>query len=114
MSDVYKVMGEYYGLTLPRQAIADRRLPHVFTEPRVLVRPQAQCPACGEERMLPYGSGSWRSGEYRLVCTYYKVRDIAGYPQQGCPGEISGPALVGAVREEPNSKYGNVRMPRRM
>ncbi|MFG2304521.1 hypothetical protein [Actinacidiphila glaucinigra] len=38
MLDVYRAVGEYYGLTLPRQAIADRRLPHAFTEPRVLGR----------------------------------------------------------------------------
>jgi hypothetical protein len=27
-------------------------------------------------------------------------------------GTISGPALAEAVREEPNPKYGNIRMPR--
>jgi len=113
MSDVYRVMGEYYGLSLPRHAIIDQRLPHVFSEPRVLVRPQARCPVCGEQ-MVPYGGGSWGQGEYRLVCVYYKVRDVPGHPHQGCPGEISGPALAEAVREEPNPKYGNVRMPRAM
>ncbi|MEV6161389.1 hypothetical protein AB0L71_05600 [Streptomyces sp. NPDC052052] len=112
MSDVYRVMGEYYGLTLPRQAIVDGRLPHAFTEPRTLVHPCARCPVCGDKRMLPYGGGSWGLGEHRLVCIYYKVRDIPGYPPQGCPGEISGPALAEAVREEPNPKYDNIRMPR--
>ncbi|MFI6360635.1 hypothetical protein ACIBJF_50930 [Streptomyces sp. NPDC050743] len=62
--------------------------------------------------MLPYGDGSWGPGEYRLVGVYYKVRDIVGYPPQGGPGEITGPALAGAVREEPNPKYGDFRMRR--
>ncbi|MFJ2577909.1 NUDIX domain-containing protein [Kitasatospora aureofaciens] len=110
MADVYRVVGEYYGLTLPRQAIADRRLPHAFTEPRVLVHPQAPCPACGA-RMLVHGGGSWAPGEYRLVCVYYNVRNVPGYPQRGCPGEISAPVPAEAVREEPNLKYDNVRMP---
>ncbi|WP_254706008.1 hypothetical protein [Streptomyces vilmorinianum] len=70
MPDVYRLMGEHYGLTLPRRAISDRRLPHAFTEPRVLVRPQAQCPVCGEERMLPYGGGAWgRASTGWFVCT---------------------------------------------
>ncbi|MET7741542.1 hypothetical protein [Streptomyces sp. NPDC005385] len=112
MSDVYALLGAHYGLTLPRRAIADRQLPYVFTEPDILIRPQARCPACGGDRMLPYGGGSWSPGEYRLVCVYYKVRGVAGYPHQGCPGEISGPALVGAVREEPNPKYARGRLPR--
>lgn len=112
MSEVYTMVGAHYGLTLPRRAITGRRLPHVFTEPRILVHPQARCPACGEKRMLQYGGGSWSPGEYRLVCVYYKVRGVAGYPYQGCPGEISGPALVGAVCEEPNPKYAGVRAPR--
>ncbi|MGW3633293.1 hypothetical protein ACWD7F_24580 [Streptomyces sp. NPDC005122] len=112
MSDVYRIVGEYYGLSLPRQAVTGQRLPHVFSEPRVLVRPKTQCPVCGEHRMLPYGGGSWGPGEYRLVCIYYKVRNIPGHPPQGCPGEISGPAPATAVREEPNPKYGNIRMPR--
>lgn len=111
MSDVYRITGEYYGLSLPRHAIIDQRLPHVFSEPRVLVRPQARCLVCGEQ-MVPYGGGSWGPGEYRLVCVYYKVRDIPGHAPQGCPGEISGSALADAVREEPNPKYGNIRMPR--
>ncbi|MFD6996196.1 hypothetical protein ACFWA5_07915 [Streptomyces mirabilis] len=49
MSDVYRITGEYYGLSLPRHAIIDQRLPYVFSEPRVLVRPQARCPVCGEQ-----------------------------------------------------------------
>jgi hypothetical protein len=110
MSDVYRIMGDHYGLSLPRQAVVDRRLPHVFTEPRVLVRPLARCPVCSEQ-MLPCGGGSWGPGEYRLVCVYYNVRDVPGRPPQGCTGEISGPALAGAVREEPNKKYANVCMP---
>ncbi|MFD9605303.1 hypothetical protein [Streptomyces sp. NPDC059970] len=112
MPDVYRITSECYGLTLPRRSITDQRLRHVFTEPRVLVHPQARCPICGEQRMLPYGGGSWRLGEYRLVCIYYTVRDIPGHPPQGCPGEISGPTLAEAVREEPNPMYGNIRMPR--
>ncbi|MGA4979390.1 hypothetical protein [Streptomyces cinereoruber] len=112
MADVYRIMGEHYGLTLPRQAITARRLPHVFTEPRVFVRSQTRCPVCGEQ-MVPYGGGSWGPSEYRLVCVYYKLRDIPGHPPQGCPGEISGPALAEVVHEELNPKYGNIRMPRR-
>ncbi|MFD5574329.1 hypothetical protein [Streptomyces cadmiisoli] len=111
MADVYRIMGEHYGLTLPRQAVTDRRLPHFFTEPRVFVRPQTRCPVCGEQ-MLPHGGGSWEPSEYRLVCVYYKLRDIPGHPPHGCPGEISGPALAKAVHEEPNPKYRNIRMPR--
>jgi hypothetical protein len=38
MADVYRIMGEHYGLALPRQAITDRHLPHLFTELRVFVR----------------------------------------------------------------------------
>ncbi|MEU2020655.1 hypothetical protein ABZ565_00530 [Streptomyces sp. NPDC016469] len=97
-SGVYRVLGDHYGLTLPRAAITEARLPHVFTEPRTLLRSEARCPSCGEDRMLPHGP--------RLVCVYYKVRDVPGYPQPGCPGEVTG-----AVRGEPNPKYGNVRLP---
>ncbi|MFF3075294.1 hypothetical protein ACFVSN_00035 [Kitasatospora sp. NPDC057904] len=111
MADVYRVVGEHYGLTLPRRAITDRRLPHAFTEPRVLVYPQASCPACGA-RMLVHGGGSWTPGEYRLVCVYYNVRNVPGYPPGGCPGEIGAPVPVEAVRAEPNRKYDEVRMPR--
>ncbi|MEV7777417.1 hypothetical protein [Kitasatospora sp. NPDC088351] len=111
MSDVYRIVGEYLGLTLPRQAIVSRRLPHVFTEPRVLVHPQVRCPACGDRGMLAHGGGSWGPGEYRLVCDYYKVRNVPGYPPQGCPGEIGAPVPAEAVLEEPNPKYDNVLMP---
>jgi hypothetical protein len=110
MSEVYRIVGDHYGLSLPRQAVVDRRLPHVFTEPRVLIRPLVRCPVCAEQ-MLPCGGGSWGPGEFRLVCTYYKVRDAPGRPPQGCTGQISGPALAGAVREEPNRKYDKVCMP---
>ncbi|CAM5517970.1 hypothetical protein [Streptomyces aurantiogriseus] len=110
MTNVYRIVGDHYGLTLPRQAIADRRLPHVFTEPTVRVRSRARCPFCGGQ-MVPYGGGSWAPGEYRLVCVFYKVRDQPGRPPQGCPGEISGPAVAEAVDVEPNPKYDNVRMP---
>ncbi|KOV67472.1 hypothetical protein [Streptomyces sp. MMG1121] len=112
MENVYRALGEHYGLMLSRKTVVDRQLPHVFTEPRRLVRPRgAVCPACGENRMIVHGGGSWQPGEYRLVCTYYKVPDMPGYPPQGCPGQISGPALADVVSDEPNLKYGNVRMP---
>jgi hypothetical protein len=110
VNDVYRIVGDHYGLTLPRETVLGRRLPHAFTEPRVLVRPRVRCPVCGQ-RMLPLGGGAWGPGEYRLVCCFYKVRDQPGRPPQGCPGEISGPALAEAVEVEPNPKYANVRMP---
>ncbi|MEV4969053.1 hypothetical protein ACFWZK_19480 [[Kitasatospora] papulosa] len=47
--------------------------------------------------MLPYGGGT---KEPRLVCVYYKVRNVPGYPPQGCPGEVAD-----TVRGEPNPKY---------
>ncbi|MFJ2420715.1 hypothetical protein [Streptomyces brevispora] len=100
---VYRILGDHYGLSLPRTAVTENRLPHVFTEPRTLLHAEAHCPACGETRMLPYGSGT---KEPRLVCVYYKVRDVPGYPPQGCPGEVAN-----AVRGEPNPKYENLRLP---
>ncbi|MEV5989708.1 hypothetical protein AB0L85_33025 [Streptomyces sp. NPDC052051] len=107
-ADIYRILGDHYGLSLPRAAVTGARLPHVFTEPTVLLHPEARCPACGEARMLPHSGGP---EEARLVCVYYKVRGIPGYPPQGCPGELSGPALSGAVRMEPNPKYENLRLP---
>ncbi|MFE7576937.1 hypothetical protein ACFU5Z_19610 [Streptomyces sp. NPDC057521] len=103
MSDVYRILGDHYGLSLPRTAVRENRLPHVFTEPRTLLHTDARCPACGETRMLPYGDGT---EEPRLVCVYYKVRDVPGHPPQGCPGEVTS-----AVRGEPNPKYENLRLP---
>lgn len=108
--DIYRIVGDHYGLTLPRRAILGRRLPHVFTEPRVLVRSRVKCPVCGAQ-MVPYGGGSWGPGEYRLVCGFYKVTGRPGRPPGGCPGEIDGPALAAAVDVGPNPKYDNVRMP---
>ncbi|MEU0526002.1 hypothetical protein [Streptomyces niveus] len=111
MATVYRIMGQHYGLSLPRASVTGRRLPHVFTEPRVLLHPEARCPACGEERMLPHGDGFRGPEDYRLVCIYYQVRDVPRYPSQGCPGEVSGPALSRVVRAEPNPKYENLRLP---
>ncbi|WP_329204787.1 hypothetical protein OG257_04065 [Streptomyces sp. NBC_00683] len=111
MAAVYRIIGEHYGLSLPRASVTGGRVPHVFTEPRVLLHSEARCPACGEERMLPYGGGFRGPEDYRLVCVYYRVRDVPGYPSQGCPGEISAPAVSGVVRAEPNPKYANLRFP---
>ncbi|MEU7659022.1 hypothetical protein [Streptomyces lincolnensis] len=110
MADVYRAMGEHYGLSLPRRAIIDRLLPHAFTEPRVLTHALAACPVCGRE-MVPHRGDPRTPDAFRLVCVFYRVRDAGGHPPEGCPGEISGAALAGAVREEPNPKYDNVRMP---
>jgi hypothetical protein len=110
MADVYRIVGDHYGLTLPRQAVVDRRLPHVFTEPPVLVRPRTRCPVCGGH-MLPYGGGSWGPGEYRLVCLFHKVTDQPNHPPEGCPGEISSPVPADAADVKPNPKYANVYMP---
>ncbi|MEV0125770.1 hypothetical protein AB0I16_30200 [Streptomyces sp. NPDC050703] len=33
--DVYRLVGEHYGLSLPRRTIADMELAGVFTSPRV-------------------------------------------------------------------------------
>ncbi|MFH8370995.1 hypothetical protein [Streptomyces sp. NPDC018031] len=109
MRDVYRLLGEHYGLTLPRQAIAERRLAHAFTEPRVRVRPLKPCPVCGEQ-LVPWGGGAWGPGDYRLVCVHHNLPGKPGHPA-GCPGELSGPALAGAVQEEPNPRYDNVRTP---
>lgn len=35
MRDVYRLMGEHYGLNLPRRTIVDEDLVGVFTSPRV-------------------------------------------------------------------------------
>ncbi|MET9255043.1 hypothetical protein [Streptomyces sp. NPDC003717] len=107
-TDVYRILGDHYGLSLPRAAVTAARLPHVFTEPRVLLHPQTPCPACGEPRMLPHTAGP---GDARLVCAYYKVRNAPGYPPQGCPGELSASTPPDAVRKEPNPKYDALRLP---
>ncbi|MCD7437114.1 hypothetical protein K4B79_02635 [Streptomyces lincolnensis] len=110
MSDVYRAMGDHYGLSLPRQAITERLLPHAFTEPRVRVRALAACPVCGG-RMIPHRGDPRKPDDLRLVCVFYKVRNADGHPPGGCPGEIRGAALAGAIHEEPNPKYANIRMP---
>ncbi|WP_264927443.1 hypothetical protein [Streptomyces sp. A012304] len=51
---MYRIVGDHYGVSLPRETVLGRRLPHAFTEPRgVLVRPRVRCP-----------------GEYRLGCCF--------------------------------------------
>ncbi|MFF5183122.1 hypothetical protein ACFY30_04935 [Streptomyces sp. NPDC000345] len=110
ITDVYRIVGDHYGLTLPRQAILDRRLPHVFTEPRVLVRPRVTCPVCGAH-MMPYGGGSWGPGEYRLVCSFYRITGLPDRPPQGCPGEIAAPVPADAVEVRPNDRYAKVAVP---
>ena len=110
IEDIYRIVGDHYGLTLPRRAILGRRLPHVFTEPRVLVRPRVKCPVC-DGYMIPYGGGSWQPGEYRLVCSFYKVTGRPGRPPEGCPGEIPAPVPADLVEAAPNPKYDKVVMP---
>ncbi|MFI7499778.1 hypothetical protein ACIBVL_15010 [Streptomyces sp. NPDC049687] len=110
MADVYRIVGDHYGLTLPRRAVVDRRLPHVFTEPRMRVRPKVPCPVCGKQ-MVPHGGGTWGPGEYRLVCCFYKVTGRPGHPPEGCPGEIPAPVPADAVLVEPNRAYDKVVMP---
>ncbi|AGJ58823.1 hypothetical protein F750_6398 [Streptomyces sp. PAMC 26508] len=70
------------------------RLLHVFTEPQTLLHAEAHCPACGDQ------DAALRRRYEGAVCVYYKVRNVPGYPPQGCPGEVAD-----TVRGEPNPKY---------
>ncbi|WP_330347957.1 hypothetical protein [Streptomyces sp. NBC_00582] len=107
---VYRAVGDHYGLTLPRRAILDRRLPHVFTEPVTLVRPRVKCPVCGGQ-LIAHGGGNRQPGEYRLVCAFYKVTGVRGYPPEGCPGEIPAPVPPDLVEVARNLAYDKVVLP---
>ncbi|MET8961830.1 hypothetical protein ABZX69_20505 [Streptomyces sp. NPDC004074] len=106
---VYRIMGEHFGLALPREAIETEQMPVVFTEPRIFrhqVRkgpdgPYDPCPECGAEMVKWNGDGIW-GPQYRLSCSRAE--------SHGCSGGRLGPLIQIGVREEHNTKWDNVRM----
>ncbi|MCF3119442.1 hypothetical protein IPZ68_06945 [Streptomyces arenae] len=109
-ADVYRIMSEHYGLALPHEDIEASRLSVVLTEPRVFRHPVRKvpdgpydpCPTCGAELVKWNGDGVW-GPQYRLACSRAE--------SDGCAGQRVGPLVQVGVREEPNSKWDNARLP---
>ncbi|WP_405810822.1 hypothetical protein OG524_16475 [Streptomyces sp. NBC_01520] len=109
-ADIHRVLGEHYGLSLPRQAVESRSLQVVFFEPRTFLHPVRKvpdgpydpCPVCGPEMAKWNGDGVW-GPQYRLACGRTE--------SDGCSGQRIGPLVQTGVRPERNTKWDNVCLP---
>ncbi|MFF0449898.1 hypothetical protein ACFYT4_26395 [Streptomyces sp. NPDC004609] len=109
-ADIHRVLGEHYGLALPRESLETRSLPVVFTEPKVFLHPVRKvpdgpydpCPTCGARMVTWNGDGVW-GPQYRLACSRAE--------SEGCSGERLGPLIQIGVRPERNAQWDNVRLP---
>ncbi|MGI5170835.1 hypothetical protein ACQEU3_41435 [Spirillospora sp. CA-253888] len=129
IAEVLRLLGEHYGLSLPREDVEARRLHAVFTEPRtvsarVYQAPEQEhepCPNCGTPLRL-----AWAGDDHGFLYSVACPRSVTGPPRvsesvgeerivrveaamvRSCHGPITRHKSPIGWREVPNAKYAKV------